>query len=123
MINLMGANFFVLQTVEEGGEVYGILEQCILDVQMLQPNGQVLLSIKLGEEDDNLTELYGGGANYSGSGSGEQFLFYTSIPYATPSSQTSTFSLRQPQNVKLSKEQIQEVFAHLRQQMLDKSAE
>ena len=111
-LNLMGSNFFVIQDEEE----YGIFEQCILDVQMLATGEQTLLSIKLGEEDDNLFELYGGGID-------GQFMFYMSIPYATPPLQTSTFSLRQPQNVKLSKEQIQEVFAYLRQQILDNPTE
>lgn len=113
LLNLIGANFFIFYIDEEG---YGTPEKCILDVQLEWIDKAMMLSIKLGEEDDNLSELYGGGMD-------GQFMFYMLIPYATPPSQTSTFSLRQPQVSPLSLEQAQQVFTHLRQQMLDKSAE
>jgi hypothetical protein len=113
LLNLMEANFCILHIDEDG---YANPEKCILDVQTELIDGIMMLSIKLGEEDDNLTELYGGGID-------GEFLFYMSIPYATPPSQTSTFSLRQPQNVQLSLEQAQQVFTHLKQQILDNSAE
>lgn len=109
----MDANFSFVQIDEEGN---GKSEKCILDVQIEPIDGIMMMSIKLGEEDDDLFELYGGGID-------GEFMFYMSIPYATPPSQTSTFSLRQPQNIQLSLEQSQQVFTHLKQQILDKSAE
>jgi hypothetical protein len=114
LLNLMEANFCILHIDEQEG--YANPEKCILDVQTELIDGIMMLSIKLGEEDDNLLELYGGGID-------GEFLFYMSIPYATPPSQTSTFSLRQPQISPLSLEQAQQVFTNFKQQMLDKSAE
>ena len=74
------------------------------------------MTIKLGEEDDNLFELYGGGVN-------GEFIFYMSIPYATPPTQSSTFSLRQPQVSGLSLEKTRQIFEQMRQRSLDKNAE
>lgn len=115
-LNLMDANFYVVYTDEEGNAK---LEKCILDVHFELIDGITMLTIKLGEEDDNLSELYGGGID----GGAGDFMFYMSVPYATPPSQTSTFSLRQPQVSPLSLEQAQQVFTHLKQQILDNSAE
>ena len=86
-------------------------------------------AIKLGEEDDNLLELYGG-ANWSLSG-GETplFSFIISIPYYIPEitelDSDSTYSLRNQHNSSLFEKNLQITKHHLQniKQMLDKSAE
>lgn len=124
-LNLLGSNFSIIHYIISDGNMESIsIEPCILDLHCQESfsDNVTLATIKLGEEDDKLEELFGGySINIPPYEVGT--MFYMSIPYATPPSQSSTFSLRQPQVSPLSLEQAQQVFTHLRQQMLDKSAE
>lgn len=99
------------------------LEQCILDQCILEnfitvnaETNEFIWVIKLCEEDDNLSELYGGITEEM-----PVFMFTISIPYYIPENDTSssTYSLRKTNLF----DNLREKFEEMRQQMLDKSAE
>ena len=77
---------------------------------------QILWAIKFCEEDDNLSELYGGLT-----GNTQWFSFIITIPYYIPENDTSssTYSLRETNPI----DSLREKFEQMRQQMLDNSAE
>ena len=121
LLNLLCSNFFALHyEIDSDGNVNTVsVEHCMLDLQVqVNPDSGELVTIKLGEEDDNFEELYGGYTTIIPT-YGAYTAFYMSIPYATPPTQSSTFSLRQPQVSPLSLEKTRQFF----EQMLDKSAE
>ena len=92
-------------------------EQCILENFLILGHGGFSWCIKICEEDDNLSELYGGVTEDS-----PQFLFFISIPYYIPENDTSsssTYSLRKTNLFDNLREKIEQ----MRQQSLDKSAE
>lgn len=75
------------------------------------------LVVKVCEEDDNLSELYGGLTEDS-----PYFAFLISIPYyisKNDTSSSSTYSLRKTNLF----ENLREKFEQMRQQMLDNSTE
>ena len=122
LLNLLGSNFFALHyEIDSDGNMNTVsIESCMLDLQVqVQGNSDTVeVVIKLGEEDDNFEELYGGYTTIIPT-YGAYTAFYMSIPYATPPTQSSTFSLRQPQVSTSSLEKTRQFF----EQMLDKSAE
>lgn len=72
--------------------------------------------IKICEEDDNLSELYGGlSENFPA------FIFLVSIPYYIPENDTSssTYSLRKTNQF----DSLREKFEEMRQQILDNPTE
>jgi hypothetical protein len=125
-LNIVGSNFFIIHydTNSDGNPEGAILEPCILDLQVNtqfnEEHASGVVTIKLGEADDNFEELYGG---YTQNVDNVNFMFYMSIPYATPPIQSSTFSLRQPQVSPLSLEKTRQIFEQMRQQMLDNPTE
>lgn len=92
------------------------LEQCILENFIIVVGLSVYWVIKICEEDDNLSELYGGLTEDT-----PYFTFVVSIPYYIPENDTSssTYSLRKTNPIDSLREKIEQ----MRQQMLDKSAE
>jgi hypothetical protein len=78
--------------------------------------GHPIWVIKICEEDDNLSELYGGITEQM-----PDFMFVVSIPYYIPENDTSSsnYSLRKTNPI----DSLREKFEQMRQQMLDKSAE
>ena len=101
-------------------------EQCILEnfIAIDFENENYYWVIKICEEDDNLSELYGGGVELIGG-----FMFTISIPYYIPENDTpstSTYSLRKTNlfdNLRERFEQMRQRFEERKQQNLDKSAE
>ena len=92
-------------------------EQCILENFITSSsNGRLIWAIKICEEDDNLSELYGGITEEM-----PHFMFYVSIPYYIPENDTSssTYSLRKTNPI----DSLREKFEQMKQQMLNKSAE
>lgn len=77
---------------------------------------QFIWAIKICEEDDDLSELYGGFAENT-----LMLSFLVSIPYYIPENDTSssTYSLRKTNLF----DSLREKFEQMRQQNLDKSAE
>ena len=72
--------------------------------------------VKVCEEDDNLSELYGGISEFG------MFMLIITFPYYVSENNdtsSSTFSLRKTNLF----ENLREKFEQMRQQMLDKSAE
>lgn len=92
------------------------IEQCILENFTTSGFGDFCWVIKICEEDDNLSELYGGLSEEN-----PYFIFLVSIPYYIPENDTSssTYSLRKTNPF----DSLREKFEQMRQQMLDKSAE
>lgn len=92
------------------------IEQCILENFITNGFGNLCWAIKICEEDDNLSELYGGITEDL-----PYFVFGITIPYYTPENDTSssTYSLRKTNPI----DSLREKFEQMRQQMLDKSAE
>ena len=95
------------------------IEQCILEnfLLTLDDFGDTVWAIKICEEDDNLSELYGGITEDL-----PYFVFAIKIPYYIPENDTSsssTYSLRKTNPI----DSIREKFEQMRQQKLDKSAE
>ena len=90
------------------------IEQCILEnfITVDVDTEEGYWAIKICEEDDNLTELYGGVSNET-----PYFSFAITIPYFIPENDTSssTYSLRKTNTF----DSLREKF----EQMLDKSAE
>ena len=99
------------------------IEQCILENFITgNADGQPVWVIKLCEEDDNLSELYGGiiPGGFPG------LLLAISIPYSIPESDTSssTYSLRKTNlfdNLREKFEQMRQRFEERKQQNLDNS--
>lgn len=95
-------------------------EQCILEnfITLDTENDGLHWAIKLCEEDDNLSELYGGTTEDN-----TDFLFLISIPYYIPendyTSSSSSYSLRKTNLF----DNLREKFEEMRQRSLDKSAE
>ena len=92
---------------------YGLrIEQCILENFICGIDNQLVWVIKICEEDDNLSELYGGVSEVL-----PYFSFAISIPYYISENDTSssTYSLRKTNPI----DSLREKF----EQMLDKSAE
>ena len=91
------AKFQVASIVD--GEIS--LESCILDTKYIQNEGTIL--IKLCEEDDNLSELYGGAYPIDDQTEDLCLLFIFSVPYYIQEldTQNTTYSLRQPQQISL----------------------
>lgn len=101
---------FSIVNLENGMKI----EQCILENFITgNVDGQPIWVIKLCEEDDNLSELYGGVMT----GIFPGLLFAISIPYFIPENDTSssTYSLRKTNPF----DSLREKF----EQMLDKNAE
>ena len=94
-------------------DLYNI-EQCIFE-NYLFPD-KYIWAIKICEEDDNLSELYGGITEEM-----PGFTFLVSIPYYIPENNTSssTYSLRKTNLF----ENLRQRFEEIKQQNLDKSAE
>ena len=93
-----------------------IIEQCILD-SFVKVGGQgVYWAIKICEEDENLSELYGGVSEDL-----PYFVFLVSIPYYIPENDTSssTYSLRKTNPF----DNLREKFEQMRQQNLDNPTE
>jgi hypothetical protein len=95
------------------------IEQCILENFITENASEVCWAIKLCEEDDNLSELYGGITEEM-----DGFMFSVSIPYYIPENDdtSSTYSLRKPQQTNLF-DNLREKFEEMRQRSLDKNAE
>ena len=122
LIYMITSAKFTLVNFENGMK----FEQCILENFITgNADGQLVWVIKLCEEDDNLSELYGGIIPVGFPG----LLFAISIPYYilennTPS--TSTYSLRKTNlfdNLREKFEKMRQRFEERKQQNLDKSAE
>lgn len=92
------------------------IEQCILENFLTSINNSLCWVIKICEEDDNLSELYGGVTDEN-----PNFAFLISIPYYIPENDTSssTYSLRKTNPI----DSLHEKFEQMRQQILDNSAE
>ena len=104
--NILLANFETINFISSK------VEHCILENFINAENGGAYWFIKICEEDDNLSELYGGITEEV-----PVFMFYVLIPYYIPESDTSssTYSLRKTNLFDSLREKIE--------QMLDKSAE
>lgn len=92
-------------------------EQCILENFITgRDNGNPIWVIKISEEEDDLSELYGGVTEAL-----PYFGFIISIPYYISENDisSSTYSLRKTSPI----DSIREKFEQMRQQMLDKNAE
>ena len=100
-------------------------EQCILEnfIAVDPENESYYWVIKICEEDDNLSELYGGEGELFGG-----FLFTISIPYYIPENDTSssTYSLRKTNlfdNLREKFEEMRQRFEERKQQNLDNPTE
>lgn len=102
-------------------------EQCILENFITTINYEgtenIYWVIKFYEEDDNLSEIFGGITEEN-----PHFMFLISIPYYIPENDTpsSTYSLRKTNifdSLRERFEQMKQRFEERKQQMLDKSAE
>lgn len=104
--NILLANFEILNLISSK------VEHCILENFINAENGSGYWFIKICEEDDNLSELYGGITEEL-----PAFMFYVLIPYYIPENDTSssTYSLRKTNLFDSLREKIE--------QMLDKSDE
>jgi hypothetical protein len=93
-------------------------EQCILEnfITANVDTNELIWAIKLCEEDDKLSELYGGTTEEM-----DGFMFSVSIPYYIPENDTSlsTYSLRKTNLF----DNLREKFEEMRQRSLDKNAE
>ena len=91
-------------------------EPCILENFITFSLDGFSWTIKICEEDDNLSELYGGLTELL-----PYFMFYVSIPYYIPENDTSssTYSLRKTNPI----DSIREKFEQMRQQNLDNPTE
>lgn len=93
------------------------IEQCILENFLtLDDFGETIWAIKICEEDDNLSELYGGITEDL-----PYFVFAIKIPYYIPENDTSssTYSLRKTNPI----DSLREKFEQMRQQNLDNPTE
>ena len=112
ILNISNASFIKIHYLTEGTKI----ERCILENSIRVINGQATWVIKICEEDDNLSELYGGVTEEM-----PYLIFLVSIPYYIPENDTSSsaYSLRKTNPI----DSLREKFEQMRQQMLDKSAE
>ena len=94
------------------------IEQCILEnfiTTAIADFESFDWVIKICEEDDNMSELYGGITEEN-----PYLVFVITIPYyITEDTSSSTYSLRKTNPI----DSLREKFEQMRQQMLDKSAE
>lgn len=93
------------------------IEECILENFLTSDgNEDVIWAIKICEEGDNLSELYGGVSEEN-----PYFTFIISIPYYIPENDTSssTYSLRKTNPI----DSLREKFEQMRQQNLDNPTE
>ena len=112
--SLTGAKFGLL-----GLDTYSI-EPCILENYVLLDSGglgNAIWFIKICEESDNLSELYGGTTEDN-----DYICFTITIPYTINDDTSSLYSLRQPQEMNIV-DSLRQKIEEARQRILDKSAE
>ena len=132
--NIINANFSIYNyQMDKYDEVISVsAEQCMLEnfFYIFAETEEIGYAIKLYEEDDNLTELYGGPNYFLSGGEYPIFSFIISKPYHIPEitelDLDSIYSLRNRHNSSLFEKNIQITKQHLqniKQRVLDKSAE
>lgn len=115
--NILLANFETINFISSK------VEHCILENFINAENGSLYWVIKICEEDDNLSELYGGITEEY-----PYFDFAISIPYYIPENDTSssTYSLRKTNPIDSLRERFEQMrqrFEERKQQNLDNPTE
>lgn len=109
ILNISNASFTKIDYLYNNESEGVKIGRCILENSIRAINGQPIWAIKICEEDDNLSELYGGVTEEI-----PYLMFLVSIPYYIPENDTSssTYSLRKTNPF----DSLREKFEQMRQQ-------